>query len=158
MIKNIKPRTYQETIFASTINNNCLVVLPTGLGKTLISLLLVVFRLKNYPLSKVLILAPTKPLAEQHIETFRRHIELKEEEIVLFTGMIKPEKRAELWKTAKVIISTPQGIENDIIANRTPLADDSLLVFDESHRAVKDYSYVIIAKQYDLKSKNIRIL
>jgi len=158
MLKNIQPRTYQETIFNTSTTKNCLVVLPTGLGKTLISLLLATFRLKNYPKSKILMLAPTKPLAEQHLETFKKHLKLKEEEMVLFTGFVKPEKRAELWKTAKVIISTPQGIENDIIANRTPLADVSLLVFDEAHRAVKDYSYVFIAKQYDLQSKHTRIL
>ncbi|MFC2135960.1 DEAD/DEAH box helicase [Bacteroidota bacterium] len=158
MLKNIQPRTYQETIFHTSTRSNCLVVLPTGLGKTLISLLLTAFRLTNYPKSKVLILAPTKPLAEQHLNSFQKHIDLKEEEVVLFTGMVKPEKRAELWKRAKVVISTPQGIENDIITNRTPLQDVSLLVFDEAHRAVGDYSYVFIANQYQKQAKYSRIL
>jgi len=158
VIKKIQPRTYQETIFNTTVKNNCLVVLPTGLGKTLISVLLAAFRLENYPKSKILVLAPTKPLAEQHLETFKKHLDLKKDKIILFTGLVLPEKRAELWKDAKIIISTPQGVENDIITNRTPLADVSLLVFDEAHRAVKDYSYVFIAKQYQKQAKHPRIL
>ena len=102
MLKNIKPRTYQETIFNTTTTKNCLVILPTGTGKTVISLLLTAFRLKNYPKSKVLILAPTRPLAEQHLKSFQKHIDIENREIVLFTGFIKPEKRAELWKNAKI--------------------------------------------------------
>ena len=34
MIKNFTPRLYQETILATAVNKNTLVVLPTGLGKT----------------------------------------------------------------------------------------------------------------------------
>ena len=33
-IKNFTPRLYQETIMASCAKGNCLIILPTGLGKT----------------------------------------------------------------------------------------------------------------------------
>lgn len=158
MLKDFKPRLYQETIFHSAVKSNCLVVLPTGLGKTAIALLLSASRLQNYPKSKVIILAPTRPLVEQHLKTFRKHLDIKEEEIVMFTGFIKPEKRQELWTQARVIISTPQGLENDIITNRTPLTDVSLIVFDECHRAVKDYAYVFIARQYLRQAKHAKVL
>ena len=110
MIKDFTPRLYQETILATAVKQNTLVVLPTGMGKTAISLLLAAQRFKQYPNSKVLILAPTRPLVEQHIETFKQYMELPEENFSVFTGMIKHEKRQELWKTAKVIFSTPQGL------------------------------------------------
>ncbi|NQU98378.1 DEAD/DEAH box helicase family protein [Candidatus Woesearchaeota archaeon] len=158
MLKDVKPRTYQESIFNTTTKKNTLVVLPTGLGKTMISLLLTAHRLINYPKSKILVLAPTKPLVEQHLKTFKKHLNIKEEKIVLFTGLIKPDKRAELWKQARVVISTPQGIENDIITKRIFLEDVSLLVFDEAHRAVGDYAYVFVAKQYEKQSKHTKIL
>lgn len=158
MLKNIKPRLYQETIFNSTVKKNCLVVLPTGLGKTLIALLLVASRLTNYPKSKVLVLAPTRPLVEQHLEYFRKHLDVKAEEIVMFTGFVNPEKRAEMWKKSKVVISTPQGLENDIITKRILLEDVSLIVFDEAHRAVKNYAYVFIAKQYHQQARYTKIL
>ncbi|MFC1769107.1 ERCC4 domain-containing protein, partial [Nanoarchaeota archaeon] len=54
----------------------------------------------------------------------------------------------ELWKSAKIIFSTPQGLENDIISGRIKLEDVSLLGVDEAHRAVGDYAYVWIAKRY----------
>ena len=158
MIKDFTPRLYQQTILGTAANNNTLVVLPTGLGKTAIAFLLAALRFQQYPHSKILMLAPTKPLCEQHAETFRKHLELSEQEIIVFTGQVKPERRAELWKTAKIVISTPQGLENDVINRRIMLEEASLLIFDEAHHATKDYAYVWLADQYDKTAKFSRIL
>ena len=157
MLRNLKPRIYQETILASCASKNTLVVLPTGLGKTAISMMLTILQLKKYPQSKVLLLAPTKPLCEQHQKSFQKHLETDENKIVCFTGSVKPEVREEKWKQAEVIISTPQGLENDVINQRIDLKDLSLLIFDEAHHAVGEYSYVWLAKQYS-KKKNGKIL
>lgn len=158
MLKDITPRLYQETILSTCVNNNCLVVLPTGMGKTLIALMLASQRFKQYPNSKMLFIAPTKPLVEQHLETFKNHFEINEGELAVFTGLIRPEKRKEMWKTAKIVFSTPQGLENDIISDRIDVKDVSLLVVDEAHRAVGDYSYVFLTKQYNKKAKHPKIL
>lgn len=157
-IKDFKPRIYQETIFNSAISDNTLVVLPTGLGKTAIAVMLAIQRLNIYPKSKIVFFAPTKPLVDQHINTFKSLIDLPEEDFAMFTGTVKPEKRAELWKKAKIIFSTPQGFENDIISNRINFKDVSLAIFDECHRAVKDYSYVYLASEYYKQADNQRIL
>ncbi len=157
-IKDFKPRLYQETILATCTQKNTLVVLPTGMGKTAISFLLAAHRLKLYPNSKVAVLSPTKPLAEQHLQTFKRHLDIDEEKIVLVTGFVSPEKRKELWEKATIIISTPQGMENDVISGRIKLEDVSLLVFDEGHRAIGDYAYVFLAEQYNKKARFPRIL
>jgi len=158
MIRDFIPRLYQQTILGTAANKNTLVVLPTGLGKTAIALLLAAQRLNNYPNDKILFLAPTKPLCEQHINTFRKHLEVNPEEIALFTGEINPEKRAELWKKSKIIISTPQGFENDVINSRVKLEEVSLLIFDEAHHATGEYSYVWLADQYNAKASHPRIL
>lgn len=158
MLKDFTPRLYQQTILATAIKHNTLVVLPTGLGKTALALLLAVQRLRLYPDKKILLLAPTKPLCEQHVDTFRNHLAILEEEIVLFTGGVKPEKRAELWKTAKVVISTPQGLENDLINKRIELSNVSLLIFDEAHHATGEYAYVWLAEQYGKSSPFSKIL
>ncbi len=158
MLKNIAPRIYQQTILASCLQKNCLVVLPTGMGKTLIALLLAIQRLRHYPNSKVLILSPTKPLVEQHRSTFRDYLDFDEKKMALFTGFVEPEKRMNLWKDAQIIFSTPQGLENDIISGRIFLGDVSLVVFDECHKAVGDYAYVFIAKQYHKLAEYPRIL
>ena len=128
------------------------------MGKTGIALLLSVQRLNNHPNSKIVFLAPTKPLVEQHKKTFLEHLELPESQMQVFTGEIAPVKRAMLWKNTKIIFSTPQGLENDIINGNIDLSDVSLMVFDEAHRAVGDYSYVFIAKQFMNKAKFPRIL
>jgi len=158
MIKDFKPRLYQETILATCTQKNTLVVLPTGMGKTAVSFLLAVHRLRLYPNSKILILSPTRPLCQQHVDTFKKHLDIEQERIVLFTGFVKPEKRHEIWKNAQIVVATPQSIENDIISGRIPVEDISLIVFDEAHRAVGDYAYVFVAKQYHRKSRFPRIL
>jgi Fanconi anemia group M protein len=158
MLRGFTPRLYQETILATAAMKNTLVVLPTGMGKTGVALLLAVQRLKQYPQSKILILAPTKPLAEQHLMTFTQALDLPEEKFALFTGDVSPEKRAQLWQTAQIIFSTPQGLENDVIGDKIDITKVSLLVFDEAHRATGDYSYVFLAKQYQRKSDYPRIL
>ncbi|MBU0470708.1 MAG: DEAD/DEAH box helicase [Nanoarchaeota archaeon] len=158
MIKDFVPRLYQQTILGTAAHKNTLVVLPTGLGKTAVAFLLAAQRLHQYPNSKILMLAPTKPLCEQHLESFKKHLVLDLQKFVLFTGSIKPEKRAELWKEAQVIISTPQGLENDVINKRVRLEDTSLLIFDEAHHATGDYAYVWLAQHYDKVAKFPRIL
>lgn len=156
MIKNLEPRLYQETILATCAEKNCLVVLPTGMGKSIVFIMLAAQRLNSFPNSKILILAPTKPLCEQHFNSLNKFLEV--EEICLLTGSIKPEERKLLFEKSKIIVSTPQGLENDIIAKRIFFEDISLLVFDECHRAVKDYSYTWLAKHYVENANFPRIL
>ncbi len=156
MIKDLKPRLYQETILATAAEKNTLVVLPTGMGKSIVFILLAIQRLMNFPNSKIMILAPTKPLCEQHVKSFQKFTKVKE--IVLFTGNVKPDERERLFKESKIIVSTPQGLENDIVSNRINFSNVSLLVFDECHRAVKDYSYTWLAKHYKKHANYPRIL
>jgi len=149
------PRLYQETIFGTAAKKNTLVVLPTGMGKTAISMMLAKHRLTIYPGSKVIILAPTKPLVEQHMVVFGRFIDAP---MAVFTGEITPEKRQKLWHESQVIFSTPQGLENDLISSRISLENVSLIVFDEAHKASGDYSYSFIAKQYQKNARFPKIL
>jgi Fanconi anemia group M protein len=154
----VQPRRYQETIFAKAVLYDTLVVLPTGLGKTMIAVMLAVQRLQQYPGSKVLILAPTKPLVQQHETTFRTHLNLPPERMSLFTGAVSPAKRAAQWKESDIIFATPQGVENDVLGGKIKLDDVCLLVVDEAHRTVGDYSYVFLAKQYMKQAQRPRIL
>ncbi len=158
MLKNFTPRLYQQTILGTAANYHTLVVLPTGLGKTALAFLLAIQRLNNYPNSKILMLSPTKPLCDQHADTFRKHLEIAEEKVVVFTGSVAPEKRELLWKEAQIVISTPQGLENDVINKRINLEEVSLLVFDEAHHATGEYAYVWLAQQYEKLAKFPRIL
>lgn len=155
---NLEPRDYQKAIFETAKNNNTLVVLPTGIGKTLISLMLAVERIKSFPASKVLMLAPTRPLVEQHLETFTKHLPELFAEINIFTGQVPAKKRKEIWQKAEIIFSTPQCIANDLQQNLYSLEDVSLIIFDEAHRCLKNYDYTKVVNKYKSQATHQRIL
>ncbi len=157
-LESFEPRDYQKNIAKTASESNTLVVLPTGMGKTLISLLVVSDRLEKFPDGKIMILSPTRPLSSQHKKTFETLTNVTENNIILLTGKIRPDDRVELYKKAKIIIATPQTIENDLENNRVDLSEFSLIVFDEAHRAVKEYAYSYVAKKFRLQSKNPLIL
>ena len=137
-------RIYQQTILNSAVNQNTLCVIPTGLGKTYIAIALAGLFLKQ---GKTLMLAPTKPLVNQHKKTFEEFFKHKDE-IVSVTGTTPAKDREKIYRDAKIIIATPQTIKHDILADRIDLSDFKILVFDEAHRATGDYAYVSIAKNY----------
>ena len=141
-------REYQDNIFVNVLGKNALVVMPTGLGKTIIAVMLAVERLSAREGSKVVFLAPTKPLAAQHMKTFHDLTTIDPDFLILFTGAMLPDKRKKMWLDATVAFMTPQVLQNDLIAGRYTLADVSLLIFDEAHRAVGDYAYTFIAEKY----------
>lgn len=143
---SLEYRQYQNNIADSAAKASTLVVLPTGMGKTIIALLVIAKELKKKN-NKILFLSPTKPLVAQHAQ-FLKNFLLIDDPIVLFTGEISPEKRKEQWNRSRIIVSTPQVIENDIISKRIDLKEVSLIVFDEGHRAVGNYSYVFISETY----------
>lgn len=143
--KTIEKRMYQMNIANSAMKQSTLVVLPTGMGKTIIALLLISDVLKDKK-GKILFLAPTKPLVEQHASFIREFI--IDAEPMIFTGEVSPKKRGELWNEANIIVSTPQVVVNDLISARTKLDDFALIIFDEAHRATGDYDYVFIAEKY----------
>ncbi|MAG02533.1 hypothetical protein CMI42_04290 [Candidatus Pacearchaeota archaeon] len=158
ILSNIKPRKYQQDIFEIAKEKNTLVVLPTGLGKTLIALMLSIHTQKKNPGTKTLFLAPTRPLAEQHLSYFQKHLPELFAELILFTGKTSAEKRKGLWETSDIIFSTPQCIRNDLEKNLYNLEEVSLLIIDESHRCLKNYAYTKIAETYKEQAKFQKVL
>ncbi|MCJ7478560.1 MAG: DEAD/DEAH box helicase [Candidatus Nanohaloarchaeota archaeon QJJ-7] len=155
---SLEARTYQEVIAAEALDQNTIVVLPTGLGKTAVGILVAAQRLEERPNSKILMLAPTKPLAEQHKKEFSRCLEIDTDVFEVLTGETGPEKREDIWKEVGAFFGTPQTVENDIINGRLDLSDFSLVIFDEVHRATGDYPYSFIADKYVDSSDDPRIL
>jgi len=142
----VEERAYQVNIARACLERSTLVVLPTGMGKTVVAAMAIAETLRRRG-GKVLFLAPTKPLVEQHAASLRDLLVV--ERIALFTGeATSPEERDLLWRENKIVVSTPQVIRNDVRAERFTLDDVSLIVFDEAHRAVGDYAYVDVAAAY----------
>ncbi len=143
-------REYQKNISNHALSKNTLIILPTALGKTIISLLVSVNTLYNYRSKRILILAPTRPLVNQHWKSFLSYLKFLDEQTALVTGKIPPYARSIIWNRNEIrlVFSTPEVVRNDIREKRLELNNFYLVIFDEAHRAVKDYAYTFIADQY----------
>jgi Fanconi anemia group M protein len=151
----VERREYQYNIANSAANASTLVVLPTGMGKTIIALLVIAKELTKE--KNILFLSPTKPLVNQHAQTLTALLTL-DDSVAVFTGEVPPEKRITLWNSKRIIVSTPQVIENDLIARRYDLSKISRIIFDEAHRATGNYSYVFIADMFKKQQTERRCL
>ncbi len=143
----LERREYQLAMAETARRDHTLVCLPTGLGKTTVSLMVTAHRLDAVG-GRALLLAPTKPLVEQHAAFYREALAVPDEAVVVFTGEVRPDDRAERWEDARVVVATPQVVENDLVGNRISLADVTHVTFDECHRASGDYAYCYIAERY----------
>jgi len=156
--ESVEYREYQSKIAYAALRENTLVVLPTGLGKTVIALLVIADELKKKG-NKILFFAPTRPLVVQHAQFLKEFLTIDPSSIQVFTGEISPLKRQELWEKTRVIVSTPQVIENDLLSKRLSLKDVSLIIFDEAHHAVGEYAYVFVSEMYQKqRSEDRRVL
>ena len=149
----LERRAYQLRLAEAASRGHTLVCLPTGLGKTAVSLLVTARRLHETG-GKSLLLAPTKPLVTQHADFYREALEVPDEEVVVFTGEVSPDDRAALWEDARVVVATPQVVENDLVGNRVSLSAVTHCTFDECHRATGDYAYNYIAERYHAEAED----
>jgi Fanconi anemia group M protein len=127
------------------LEEDLLVVLPTGLGKTVIAALIAAEVLRRSD-GKVLFLAPTRPLVHQHAEAFARW--LTPLRSARFTGTVKRPVREGAWETSDVVFATPEIVVNDLAAGEYTLREAALVIFDEAHHAVGKYAYVPLAARY----------
>ena len=141
----VRALPFQIDLARIGLSSDLLVVLPTGLGKTVIAALIAAELLRRSD-GKVLVLAPTRPLVQQHAESFGRW--LTPRSTARFTGTVRRPLREGRWETAEIVFATPEIVQNDLAAERYRLDDVALVVFDEAHHAVGKYVYVPIAARY----------
>jgi Fanconi anemia group M protein len=140
---SIAYRQFQVDIAADCLKGNTLVVIPTGLGKTVIAALVIAEKLYSSG-GRALILAPSRPLADQHAGSLSSMITLGS--VTCLTGTEGQGKRASRWIAHRLITATPQVALNDLRKGLLP-DDFTIVVFDEAHRAVGDYAYVPLARE-----------
>jgi len=147
--ETVEARLYQQTIAEKACQKNTMVILPTALGKTVISALAAAYFLYNHWDMKMLVMAPTRPLVLQHKDTFSKFLRIKAEDMVVLTGKVPSSHRRFLWEgDAKVFFATPQVVRNDLESGILSLENFSFVVFDECHRARKNYAYTLVAEKY----------
>ena len=174
----IEKRDYQESIVKNALQKNTLCVIPTGLGKTSIAAIVVAERMKQdfetvnsgkklgknlfsfsgkNEYAKVLFLAPTKPLVNQHFNFFERVFKVGNE-LQAVTGEMDVSKRKEVYEKTDIVFATPQTIRNDLKNCILDLRLFCLLIVDEAHRSVGNYAYPYVAKKFIEQSRSPLIL
>ena len=149
---SVEKRDYQINLANQAIKENCVVVLPTGLGKTAIALQVIAEYLSEGK-GGILFLAPTRVLVNQHYEFLKSTLTI--EDISLITGEDTIQKRITLWGNS-VICATPEIAKNDFDRKIILPEQFSLVIFDEVHRTIGDYAYSGIASKF--AESNTRIL
>ncbi len=145
-------REYQVDLANQARNENCIVVLPTGLGKTAVALHLIAEFLEHKT-GGILFLAPTRVLVNQHFDFLKNNLTIQD--IAIITGEDPIKKRQKLWQNS-VICATPEITKNDFDRQIVQTSQFSLVIFDEAHRTIGDYAYSRIAQ--DFASSDSRIL
>ena len=138
---NKPKRDYQFEIVQACFTDNCLVALPTGLGKTFVAgvvmlncellpcvELIPVYRW--YPTGKIVFLAPTKPLVNQQIEACQMTCGIPSNAAAVMTGSsVSAAQRAKMWASRRVFYCTPQTLDNDLKNGSVDPRDIVLAVF-----------------------------
>ena len=149
---SIEKRDYQINLANQAIAENCIVVLPTGLGKTTVALQVIAEYLSKGR-GGVLFMAPTRVLVHQHFEFLKEHLTL--DDISLVTGEDSVQKRTKSWNNS-VVCATPEITKNDFDRQIISTKQFVLVIFDEVHRTVGDYAYSGIAER--LENSQARIV
>lgn len=85
---NREIRSYQFNIVRQALFKNTLVVLPTGLGKTLIASVVMYNFYLWYPRGKIVFMAPTRPLVTQQMNACHEVVGIPMEDIIELTGLL----------------------------------------------------------------------
>jgi len=129
------PRTYQMELFERAKNQNTIIHLGTGCGKTLIAILSIRHFLEKDSTRQALFIVPSVALAVQHSRTLQANLPYKVQtacSIVHYSEQLRKE-----LATAEVLVAT-HGAILDLYRHYGDLfhlKNVSLLVFDECHYA-----------------------
>ena len=146
-------REYQKELAAPGIQGrNCIIVAPTGTGKTLVACMIISANLKRHGIKgKVLFLVTKIPLANQQCEELKRHI--RGVKVIGITGESRGAfALSTLLNTHEIVVCTADLLKNDLQTNNISLQNVSLIVFDECHHCKGRSTYSSIMIEY-LKKK-----
>ncbi|KAF9987996.1 hypothetical protein BGZ75_010190 [Mortierella antarctica] len=155
---NYPRRDYQYNIIRRALFTNTLVSLPTGLGKTFIAAVVMLNFFRWFPKSKIIFMAPTRPLVNQQIEACFNICGIPQQDTVELTGHQNADVRKDMWIRKRVVFCTPQVLQNDLKSGICPAEDIVCLVVDEAHRATGRYAYAEVIRLLEPLNRDIRIM
>lgn len=150
------PRGYQVNLLEKAMKQNSIVYLPTGMGKTFISVMLIKHFSQSIGDSTIIFLAPTVALVEQQAQYIRRQTKGLNLKIDHHAGEGDVGWENREWKDSlknnDVTVLTPMLFYNILVTGFLQMSDISLLIFDECHHCTKKHPYSLIFTDfyYDL--------
>lgn len=155
---NYAKRDYQFNMIRKALYTNVLVALPTGLGKTFIAAVVMYNWYRWAPKSKIIFLAPAKPLVTQQIEACYSICGIPAAQMAELTGGILKGRRTAAYNERRVFFLTPQTFRNDLANGLIKAKDISCIVVDEAHHATGNYAYVEVVRQMRQETDSFRLL
>lgn len=154
---NLEIRDYQYNIVQRAFYDNLLVALPTGLGKTFIASTVMLNFFRWFPQSKIIFMAPTRPLVAQQIKACCSITGIPSSSVAILLDKTR-RNRGEIWNTKSVFFTTPQVVQNDLTTGLVDPKSVVLLVIDEAHRSRGNYAYKNVVQFIHRFNNSLRIL
>ncbi|KAL3841905.1 hypothetical protein ACJMK2_019994 [Sinanodonta woodiana] len=158
-------RDYQEELFVKAMERDTVCFLPTGTGKTLVSVMVIESCLRQNPTRQVLFLVDRVLLVLQQSKYIitetkgqkyirfdpQNHKDLVEREltVAVLCGGQQSTDGIPLWKH-DVIVVTAAFCQNLLAKGILRWDDFSLVVFDEAHHCEKNHPFSQLLKTYHL--------
>ena len=153
----VEARAYQLRSLERALTGSSLMVMPTGFGKTAVQWMVMAEHLRTTE-DKIILIAPTTGLVDQHVRMARQFLKVDEECIVPYTGETPPKKREAMWHHGRIFMATPQVVRNDATNGSIDLREVALLIVDEAHHATGNHAYAQVGRLYRTQRPDGRIL
>ena len=153
----VEARGYQLDAVNESLSGSMLLVLPTAAGKTAVAWMVIAEKMIEKE-GKILLIAPTVALVNQHLKGINKILALEEIKPISITGQNTANKREEMWLSSRIAIATPQVVRNDVIKGILKIEEYSLVILDEAHHCTGEHAMAQVGRLYNSISQNPLIL
>ena len=105
-------------------------------------------------------MAPTKPLVTQQIQNCFNIMDVPQADVAELTGTTMAKaKRAEVWRTKRLVFCTPHTLNNDLKEMPALAHRIVCVVVDEAHRAsAKNYPHSQVIRRIRARTPFFRVV
>ncbi|KAJ5151592.1 hypothetical protein N7492_009887 [Penicillium capsulatum] len=140
-----RPRGYQLEMLEASLQQNIIVAMDTGSGKTLIAILRIIAELERCPTHKIVwFLAPTVALCLQQHEVIASYIPSIKTRTLTGLDNIDRWTQQAVWdealKDIRVVVSTHAVLADALSHGFVQLSQLALIVFDEAHHCRRGHA------------------